>query len=1577
MRNQARRWIGLLCALALMVGLAVVPAWAAMPLLGEAAQEIPEEVPAEVGTMRPQTGRSEEAAVPAASQEDYVHDFTQRQNTTNSFYAINESVVAYPAKRTQLTGDYAKYTHGILLAQKQGDVVFTPPSDGKLTVTLARDDGSATGGTLRVTYVHPGANKAETDKIAMAANPRVLTVDLIGGVEYSMGADNSNIYALKLEYTPAIPPCENHQWGSWSEDSATCTETGTMTRTCEICGETDTVETPMKPHTSVPFEGTAPTCSEPGQEGGTMCSVCETILTGGDTIPATGNHTDSDNNGECDTCGKLLPKEHEHRYTKLLRTTATCTASGTETWGCEEPNCDATQQKEVNAQGHAWENVQAKEATCTTVGWNAHRKCSRCQEKENYTEIPAKGHDFDPVTRMCRNGCGTTMDSAEMNAGGWFETLYAEIDGVSAKQVTQVVYSGPLSGALDDDGLEYLVRDADLADGETGVRIDIPGLPAGTYSLLVTTSGNMSYTATGIEVMEYDRSGYAHWNYTEGVGAYRDDGILKENAIVLYVTDENKNDVSVTAPDGTTVTGIGNILNTAGMDSGGGKTSKGGKANTNQDILKKLAQAEIPLVVRIVGNVTDPEGTTVFDSLDYGGTVGDNGGMARMKDARDVTVEGIGTDACMDGWGLHFMASKGYPNLGESFEVRNLSFRNVPEDCIGMEGQQEGSVAYDVERGWVHNCAFYVPNITHPAESDKAQGDGACDFKRGQYFTMDYCYYEGYHKTNLIGSGDSEANGTQHHITWHHNYYKNCESRGPLDRKANVHIYNCIFENQISYAMNPRVDGYIFSEYNSFQMCKAPRRIDAKSPGTIKSYNDALRGCIEDTESNSLVTVTDRKTTAASNNLYKDFEMHSEMSYIPNGDYKLDKDHITARANVLAYAGPMKAQVVTPEEVDASVVLADRTPTGNVALPFNEDMGSYISASGTKGNIVFNISGVSSGALKFGKDGDGTTGQNIVFQVGEPFDITMTGSGIALVNEAGAAVMNDAGTATDLPAGVYFIEPNNMQPGKDGGPATWKDGTLSHLTITAAAKHVEPHVHSFGSYVKTREATCTMPGLETARCSCGETDTREIPKIGHHYVGGACEMCGLRESVGYNPDASGQDTPEPPSVVAVTGITMEEDVVYVDQGSTVHLSATVEPSSATNKSVTWAVTENPEVASVVATTGLVTGKTPGTATITATTRDGGYTATCTVHVTGVTKTERQFVANDYTGKTHDGAVTEADKTEIETKTKTETKTENAFTLDPVGGTWRIGSNKTYLTTAAKGGSALVFSISNPTNTVKLELSSTGGGNYSVVALLDGDGQRVDDTAGHNVEAIHGTGVTTVTFENLPVGTYKIVSPDVTEAEVAQETGVAATGFGGRGVGIHVVTITETQREDDDRVLVSSVTLSASSSKVEMGKTLQINAAVLPAEATVKTLTWSSSRPQVATVSTTGLVTGVGPGETVITATARDGSGKRGTYTVTVEAAVVDSGNLGATGQQVTWTLDSTGTLRITNTDNHLAAADYVFVSLWGADGRFQGVKLIRADRLAVSVGKNWDHMKLLWLNHELAPKCDDVEVEAQ
>ena len=82
--------------------------------------------------------------------------------------------------------------------------------------------------------------------------------------------------------------------------------------------------------------------------------------------------------------------------------------------------------------------------------------------------------------------------------------------------------------------------------------------------------------------------------------------------------------------------------------------------------------------------------------------------------------------------------------------------------------------------------------------------------------------------------------------------------------------------------------------------------------------------------------------------------------------------------------------------------------------------------------------------------------------------------------------------------------------------------------------------------------------------------------------------------------------------VAVTGVTVSPKTANVLERKTVTLTATVAPSDASNKAVTWS-SSNTSIATVGG-SGIVTGVSEGTATITATTADGSFSDSCVVTV---------------------------------------------------------------------------------------------------------------------------------------------------------------------------------------------------------------------------------------------------------------------------------------------------------------------------------------------------------------------------
>ena len=85
------------------------------------------------------------------------------------------------------------------------------------------------------------------------------------------------------------------------------------------------------------------------------------------------------------------------------------------------------------------------------------------------------------------------------------------------------------------------------------------------------------------------------------------------------------------------------------------------------------------------------------------------------------------------------------------------------------------------------------------------------------------------------------------------------------------------------------------------------------------------------------------------------------------------------------------------------------------------------------------------------------------------------------------------------------------------------------------------------------------------------------------------------------------------STVAVTEVTLNKSELTLEAGKSEQLTATVAPTNATNKKVSWS-SDKPDIASVDA-SGKVTANKAGKAVITVTSEDGGKTASCTVKVT--------------------------------------------------------------------------------------------------------------------------------------------------------------------------------------------------------------------------------------------------------------------------------------------------------------------------------------------------------------------------
>ena len=363
--------------------------------------------------------------------------------------------------------------------------------------------------------------------------------------------------------------------------------------------------------------------------------------------------------------------------------------------------------------------------------------------------------------------------------------------------------------------------------------------------------------------------------------------------------------------------------------------------------------------------------------------------------------------------------------------------------------------------------------------------------------------------------------------------------------------------------------------------------------------------------------------------------------------------------------------------------------------------------------------------------------------------------------------------------------------------------------------------------------------------------------------------------------------------VLVTSITLSSTTLSIVLGNTSTLTPTIAPTNATNKNVTWS-SSNTAVATVSA-TGVISTVATGTATITCTAADGsGKTATCAVTVTGILVTSV--------------AVAPTTVSIVVGNTSTITPT-----ILPAN-----ASNKTLNWTTSAAGVATVSAAG--------VITAVAVGTCTITATA-ADGSGKSATVAVTVTPILVTGITmTPTTSTMYVGDLLTLTATVAPANAANKTltwtssntAVATVSAAGvvTAVALGTTTITATSSDGSAKTatcaitvsprLVTSITMTPTTATINIAGTTTLTASVLPANATNTAVNWSSSATGVATVSASGVVTGVSIGTATITATAADGSGKTATCVVTVSSILVSS--VAVTPTTVSIVVGSTSTI---------------------------------------------------------------------
>lgn len=367
--------------------------------------------------------------------------------------------------------------------------------------------------------------------------------------------------------------------------------------------------------------------------------------------------------------------------------------------------------------------------------------------------------------------------------------------------------------------------------------------------------------------------------------------------------------------------------------------------------------------------------------------------------------------------------------------------------------------------------------------------------------------------------------------------------------------------------------------------------------------------------------------------------------------------------------------------------------------------------------------------------------------------------------------------------------------------------------------------------------------------------------------------------------------------VHVTGISLDRPTATIKEGESITLVATVTPANADNKNVTWATSS--EAVATVDDNGKVTGVKTGSATITATTEDGGKKATCALSV------EANLAPSVTVEANHVSAISAvlAGKANLGSTVASDLKV--GFQYSKSAGI--LPSNSTTVeATDADANYNYTASITGlePTTTyffrsfVRQNGQDTYGETISfstkdVTSLLET--KEAEEIAAAKATMNAKLDLTDVQYKSLDYGFFWGSS------ETALNTELKCTEIKDNAISAVLTNLShktqywykayikldnqsfygEVKTFTTDVIPVESISIDKTEYIFHtIGDTLTLKATVLPTDATDKSMEWSSDKESVATVDQNGTVKAVGNGTAIITVTTRD-QGKTATCVITV------------------------------------------------------------------------------------------------
>ena len=359
------------------------------------------------------------------------------------------------------------------------------------------------------------------------------------------------------------------------------------------------------------------------------------------------------------------------------------------------------------------------------------------------------------------------------------------------------------------------------------------------------------------------------------------------------------------------------------------------------------------------------------------------------------------------------------------------------------------------------------------------------------------------------------------------------------------------------------------------------------------------------------------------------------------------------------------------------------------------------------------------------------------------------------------------------------------------------------------------------------------------------------------------------------------------SSIMPEAILLNQNEVGIKKGRSYQLVSTVLPENANNKQVIW-TSSDPKIVSVNETTGYITGVSEGTATITVKTLINDISTDCVVNVTGkdvlisgisfyqknisiavgythtlsYSITPKNASVSDLSFTSSDSSVAIVDQQGVVKGLK---EGNAIITVSSLNG---IIKDTAYVTVYKKGATTIVdgdpIKTNNYPKTIKLdntELNLKLGTTSQVIATVspsDANQSISWFSSNSRIATVDSNGL----IRAVGIGTTTIIARTVNDLTASVKVTVGDYSLG-----------------------VKNIMITTNYIVLPVGSAKQLVVAFTPANASNKTITWSSSDPNVATVDSSGNVKAISAGSAIIKATAADGG-----YTDTATIEVTSNRN---------------------------------------------------------------------------------------